>query len=65
MEYTDLMKVPERRLTDVRFQQLADMPAAMSWFANIDSAQTATRTRPICGTSCVLPGSTIPGSSGS
>lgn len=30
----------ERRLTAVEFQQLAAVPAAVEWFANIDNPRT-------------------------
>lgn len=30
----------ERRLTAIQFQQLAEMPAAVEWFANIDNPRT-------------------------
>lgn len=30
----------ERRLTAVQFQQLAEVPAAVEWFANIDNPRT-------------------------
>lgn len=30
----------ERRLTATEFQQLADVPAAAEWFANIDNPRT-------------------------
>lgn len=30
----------ERRLTAAQFQQLADVPAAVEWFANIDNLCT-------------------------
>lgn len=37
---TELKIAGERRLTAFQFQQLAIVPAAVEWFANIDNAQT-------------------------
>jgi len=34
------MPAGERRLSDVEFQQLAGLPAAADWFANIDNPRT-------------------------
>ena len=36
----DLLAAPERRLTAARFQQLADVPAEIEWFANLGNAST-------------------------
>ena len=36
----DLLAAPERRLTAARFQQLADVPAELEWFANLGNAST-------------------------
>lgn len=37
---SDLILSSERRLTAVEFQQLASVPAAVEWFANIDNPRT-------------------------
>ncbi len=37
---SDLILSSERRLTAVEFQQLASVPAAVEWFANIDNHRT-------------------------
>lgn len=37
---SDLQLAGERRLTAAQFQQLATVPAAVEWFANIDNPQT-------------------------
>lgn len=40
MEKSDVIVVPSRALSAPEFQQLADVPPAMTWFANIDNPQT-------------------------
>jgi site-specific recombinase XerD len=40
MTKTDLAVPAPRALTAAQFQQLADVPPAMTWFANIDNPQT-------------------------
>ena len=35
-----LLPAGERRLSAVEFQQLASVPAAVEWFANIDNPRT-------------------------
>lgn len=37
---SELVIQPERRLTAAEFQHLAEMPAAVEWFANIDNPRT-------------------------
>ena len=37
---SELVIQPERRLTAAEFQQLASVPAAIEWFANIDNPRT-------------------------
>ncbi|MBN3471560.1 site-specific integrase [Pseudomonas savastanoi pv. phaseolicola] len=37
---SDLIITSDRRLTAVEFQQLASVPAAAEWFANIDNPRT-------------------------
>ncbi|MGR9053259.1 MAG: site-specific integrase, partial [Gammaproteobacteria bacterium] len=36
----DLLKNPERALTAKQFQQLADVPPELEWFANISAEKT-------------------------
>lgn len=40
MATTDLITTDRRALTAAQFQQLADVPPAITWFANIDNLQT-------------------------
>jgi hypothetical protein len=40
MENAVVMEPSGRRLTNTQFQQLADVPPAMTWFANISNPQT-------------------------
>ncbi|KPB33033.1 Site-specific tyrosine integrase/recombinase [Pseudomonas savastanoi pv. phaseolicola] len=39
-ELTKAPKNDQRRLTSVEFQALAQVPAAVQWFANLDNPRT-------------------------